>query len=116
MGMSPYQKKLREAMKGELMLVPGVSAIVRNDRGDVLLVLRADDGTWDLPGGMVEPGQLPSEGACREVKEETGLDVRVRELAGVVGGKEFRHQYPNGDRIEGMVAVFECEILGGELR
>jgi len=32
---------------------------------------------WDIPGGSVEEGELPAEGAIREVREETGLSVKI---------------------------------------
>ena len=58
-------------------------AIVRDDDGRVLLVRRANEpsrGLWSVPGGRVEPGETPPEAAAREVREETGLDVRIGEL------------------------------------
>ena len=113
---SPYSKRLKEAMRGELIISAGVDAIVRNGEGEVLLIRRADGGTWDLPGGAVEPGETPSAAVVREVREETGLEVRILCVAGVFGGAAFRHTYPDGQRIEAFSVTFECEIVGGELR
>jgi mutator protein MutT len=111
-----YAEKIKRAMAGELVISAGVDAIVRNDRDDILLSRRSDSGTWDLPGGAVEPGETPSEALCREVHEETGLEIRIRCVAGVFGGRSFRHTYPDGQRIEAFSATFECEIVGGALR
>lgn len=113
---SSYAKRLKEAMRGELVISAGVDAIVRNERAEILLIRRADGGTWDLPGGAVEPGETPSAAVVREVREETGLDVRLLCVAGVFGGSAFRHTYPDGQRIEAFSVTFECEIVGGELR
>ena len=52
-----------------------------NSAGEVLLIRRADDGRWAMPGGWVEPGETPAEAAVRETAEETGLTVSVLMLA-----------------------------------
>ena len=57
----------------------GLSAVVYAERGDEILLLKrqggALSGQWFLPGGAVERGELPEDGARREFVEETGLDV-----------------------------------------
>lgn len=58
----------------------GVGALVVHD-GRVLLV-RHDD-RWLLPGGMLEAGETPAVGAGREVREETGIEVRIDGLAAI---------------------------------
>jgi 8-oxo-dGTP diphosphatase len=58
-------------------------AVVRDVRGRLLLVQRANDpsrGLWSLPGGRIEPGESAAEAAAREVYEETGLRVDVGAL------------------------------------
>jgi|SRR5579884_839954 len=60
----------------------GVGVIVVRD-GKVLLVQRGKEpgkGLWAVPGGMVDLGESIKEGAAREAKEETGLDVEVGEV------------------------------------
>lgn len=42
---------------------------------DVLLILRKQNGLWDLPGGKIEPDETPAEGLAREVREELGLSL-----------------------------------------
>ncbi|MGH3782942.1 MAG: NUDIX hydrolase [Pseudonocardiaceae bacterium] len=64
-------------------LLPVAYAIVRNGVGAVLLVRRADDGYWELPGGRVEVGESASAAAVREVAEEAGVTIKVTGLAGV---------------------------------
>ncbi len=98
-----------------MLLNPGVSAIIRDDEGRVLLQKRSDDGTWSLPAGAIDPGETPAEAVVREAYEETGLHVVPEKVAGVFGGKGFRHTYPNGDKLEIISIVFLCRVTGGEL-
>ncbi|WP_328725614.1 NUDIX hydrolase [Streptomyces sp. NBC_00259] len=77
-------------------------AVVRED-GRLLAIRRADNGTWELPGGVLELTEAPEDGVAREVWEETGIRVEVDELTGV---------YKNMTR--GIVAlVFRCKPSGG---
>src|SRR5262249_14758110 len=64
-------------------LVPGASAIVTDDEGNVLLHRRRDSGRWALPGGIMDIGETIAQCAEREVKEETGLAVTAYHLVGV---------------------------------
>lgn len=63
-----------------------VGAIVVKD-GRLLMVRRAHDpgaGLWSLPGGRVEHGEYLGDALRREVAEETGLTVEVRDLVGIL--------------------------------
>src|SRR3954452_14440411 len=97
MGMSEYVRELRRHVGHGLLLVPGVTAVVRNDAGELLLGRRADTGTWSLIAGTVVPGEETADAAVREAREEAGVDVVVERLAGVA---MHPVAYPNGDRCE----------------
>ena len=62
-----------------------VSAVARRDggNGEILLIKRADNAHWGLPGGHVEPGESVAQAAVREVLEETGFAIEVDRLIGV---------------------------------
>lgn len=65
---------------------PCAGALIVSD-GRVLLGLRGIEpgrGLWDIPGGFLNPWEHPADGAVREVREETGLTVRLTELLSVV--------------------------------
>ena len=115
MPISPYLKQLRAHIGTELVLMPSVGAIVRNDAGQILFLVRSDNGLWDLPAGAIDPGETPAQAVVREVREETGLIVEPIAIAGVFGGERLRLAYGNGDVTEYTFIVFECRIISGEL-
>jgi len=114
MGISPYLKKLRSHIGSDLVMMPSVAAIIRNEAGQVLFLVRADNGLWDLPAGAIDPGETPAQAVVREVHEETGLVVEPTAVAGVFGGEPFRLRYGE-DIVEYTVTVFECRVIGGTL-
>ncbi|MEO5930904.1 MAG: NUDIX domain-containing protein, partial [Candidatus Kapaibacterium sp.] len=83
--------------------------------GRVLIQRGSESGRWSLPAGAIDPGEAPAEAIVREVREETGLRVIPVRVAGVFSGGAFGHVYGNGDRVEYLVILFECRVVGGEL-
>lgn len=63
-------------------LAVGDAAII-DDAGRLLLIQRADNGLWAMPGGAFEVGETPAEGARREALEETGVACAPVALVGV---------------------------------
>ena len=115
MAMSPYVRRIRKAIGHDVLLSPSAAAIIHNERGEVLLMRRRDDGKWDPPGGHVDPNEAPALTAEREAFEEVGLRVRATRIVGVLGGLEFQHRYPNGDITQPLIVCFACTVVGGEL-
>jgi len=76
-----------EPLRGPIFSSPtpfsGGDAAVIDDQGQILLVRRADNGRWAMPGGALEVGETPAEGAVREAFEETGVRCRAVSLVGV---------------------------------
>jgi ADP-ribose pyrophosphatase YjhB (NUDIX family) len=58
-------------------------AAVIDEEGRILLIRRADNHKWAMPGGALEVGETPAEGIQREVFEETGVRCRAVALVGV---------------------------------
>ena len=83
--------------------------------GKILLVKEANDGRWSLPGGWADVGDTPSEAILREVREESGFDVRVLSVVGVYDA----NRVPNEEWMPFYHAyklLFLCKIIGGEAR
>ncbi len=81
-----------------------VHAVVLDEQDRILLGHRRDKDLWDLPGGSLEPGELPTEGVIRETREETGLEVEVERLFEVGVTPDSRLSF-----------VFYCRPVGGEI-
>ena len=89
-----------------------VGAMVEKD-GKVLLVQEKQPqayGLWNTPAGWLENGEPPIDGAKREVKEETGYDIKINGLLGIYIGPS-RH---NLDLTVNKI-IFRASIIGGEL-
>jgi len=78
--------------------------------GKVLLLERNHppfEGSWVLPGGLVEPDETGREACVREIKEEVGLDVSVAEFAGL-------YDDPDRDERGNVSAAYRCTSLGDQ--
>lgn len=87
-----------------------VGAVVGNDRGEILLVRRADSGCWLYPTGWADVGYSPAEVVVKEVKEETGIDVQPLRVIAILDG--LRQGF---NRVPLYSLVFQCRALGGTL-
>jgi 8-oxo-dGTP pyrophosphatase MutT (NUDIX family) len=113
MPISHYLANLRSRVGHDLILMPGVNAIVFNDAGEVLLQ-HAHDGKWYTPGGAMDPHEQPANACAREVLEESGLIVEPQRLVGIF--TEAPVTYPNGDVVQYVAIAFACRVIGGTLK
>jgi 8-oxo-dGTP pyrophosphatase MutT (NUDIX family) len=107
-----FVSRLRNRVGTELLWLPGVSAVVVDDEGRVLLGRRADNGRWAVLSGILEPGEQPAVAVAREVLEETGVTVEVQGLAAAVTD-EHAVVYPNGDQAQYLDLTFACRPVAG---
>ena len=105
---------MREDVGHRLLLLPGVTAVVFDDAGRVLLNERSDNGRWALIAGVMDPGEQPAETVVREVYEETAVHVVPERITSVF--TQPPNTYPNGDRTEYVDITFRCRAVGGEAR
>jgi ADP-ribose pyrophosphatase YjhB (NUDIX family) len=87
----------------------GCSVAAFDDAGRAVLIQRADNRRWALPGGYAEIGSPPSENALREFKEETGFDAELERLVGIYDNKRFASVAP----YQFYICLFRARITGG---
>jgi ADP-ribose pyrophosphatase YjhB (NUDIX family) len=88
-----------------------VRAAVFRDR-KILLVQERTDGLWTLPGGWADVNDSPSEAVAKEVRQESGFQVKVERLLAVFDRAKHPHDPPFPFHIYKM--FFQCEIESGE--
>ncbi|WP_306190635.1 MULTISPECIES: NUDIX domain-containing protein [unclassified Streptomyces] len=109
-----FIRTIRASAGRQLLWLPGVTAIVFDDEGNVLLGRRSDTGRWSVIGGIPDPGEQPAACAVREVHEETAVRC-VAERVVLVQALE-PVTYANGDICQFMDITFRCRAVGGEAR
>ena len=88
-------------------LAPSAGVAILDEDGRILLGRRADDGTWCLPGGRLDPGESFAGCARRECREELGHDVELTGLVAVLSNPETQTKtYPAGYTVQFLGVVF----------
>jgi len=92
------------------------ASIFDSEKEKVLLVRRADNGKWAVPGGYMQAGESFSEACKREVMEETGLEVNINRLIGIYTLPNLLLEYSDGNKWQLVVLHFDAEFVSGELK
>ena len=100
---------MRDRIGHDLLLLPGVTAVIR-DGARFLLARQRDSERWSLVGGGVEPFEDPIDAVRRAVEEELGVVPVVGRVIGAYGGEALASTYPNGDRVSYVTTAFECGL------
>ncbi|MFJ9819618.1 NUDIX hydrolase [Streptomyces sp. NPDC101151] len=109
-----FIRTIRASAGHQLLWLPGVSAVVFDDHGRVLLGQRADNHKWTVVSGIPDPGEQPADAAVREVQEETAVRCVAERVVMVKAGD--RVTFDNGDICQFMDITFRCRAIGGEAR
>ena len=111
-----YISELRKYVGHRPILTAGVILCVFNDENKLLMQLRTDYHSWGFPGGAMELGESFEEVAVRELKEETNLIADELKLIKVLSGKNTYREYPNGDKLYDITAVFVVKKYHNDLK
>lgn len=115
MVMEAYFKDLRAKIGHDEIIMPGVAGVLFDETRTKILLEQRGDGEigWSLVGGMQNLNESAMTSLTREFKEETGLDVIITGLIGV--DTNFHHTFPNGDKAQIPMTLFEVTHTGGQL-
>jgi ADP-ribose pyrophosphatase YjhB (NUDIX family) len=116
------QQALTDWSPFRMQRVGAYALVRRGDRveGDVLLVRFSvkgfHTGSWSLPGGGIDHGEDPRDGAVREVEEETGYRVELRQLLTVESFRWLLDRPGGPIDHQAICVIYTAEVVGGELR
>lgn len=96
-------------------LVVGVSAVLTDGEGRILLQRRADNELWALPGGGMDLHESVPEAARREVHEETGYEVEVTGIVGLYTDAKHIIAYDDGEVRRQFNICLTAQVVGGRM-
>lgn len=110
-----YIKDIRTLVGNRPIILNSAGVIIKNQKNEILLVNRFDTNNWGLPGGYMELGESFEETALREIEEELNIKIKDLHLLHIFSGKEFYHEYPNGDQVYSVIAVYTSNDYKGDI-
>lgn len=109
-----YVEDLRRLVGNQPLILVRPSVAIINQYGQILLV-KYQDHSWGIPGGLMELGESVEECIAREVKEEIGLELGRLQLQGVFSGKELFTKLRNGHEYYNVIINYICTQFTGEI-
>lgn len=108
-----YIHELRKEIGPRKIILNCAGALIIKD-DKILFQRRTDNGKWGLIGGLVEMNETYTQAALREIREETGLEVRLDSFLGIFHNHNM--VWSNGDAAHVISAMFTASIVSGEPR
>jgi len=95
---------------------PATAVALFDPSRKILLLRRKDNDKWTMPGGTLDFGESLTHCAVREVREETGLQIRIAGLIGTYTDPHILIAYSDGEVRQEFTFVYAAEIESGELK
>ena len=108
-----YLGQLRKLVGSRILICPGARAIIRDERGRLLLIRRSDNGAWGMPAGSMELHESILGCLKREVWEETGLEVLQATPIALYTEPRFTFTTAFGDQIQLFALAFRVDRWQG---
>lgn len=107
-----YVSYIRDKVGKDKIIMNASACIIVNDKDELLLQKRKDDGYWSLHGGIMEIGETYKEAVIRETYEELSIDIEVIDCIGIYHDPE--KVFPSGDKAHIICAVFLAKHVSGD--
>jgi len=108
-----YIHALRKEIGPRKIILNCAGALIIRD-GKILFQRRTDNGRWGLIGGLLEMNETYEQAALREIREETGLEVKLESFLGIFHNHDM--VWSNGDAAHVISAMYTARIVRGEPR
>ncbi len=108
-----YILELRALVGHRPIICAGSTVLILDDKNRVLLQHRTDTKNWGTIGGSCELGDSLEQTAIREALEEAGVTILELEFLGMLSGEKYFFEYPNGDQIYNVGAVYVSQNWTG---
>ena len=108
-----YIHDLRKVTGPRKIILNCAGAIIIRD-GRILFQRRTDNGRWGLIGGLLEMNETYEQACLREVREETGLEVKLEHFLGIFHNHDM--VWSNGDAAHVISAMYTASVISGEPR
>ena len=108
-----YIHGLRPLIGHRKIILNCAGALIIRD-GRILFQRRTDNGKWGLIGGLLEMNETYEQAALREIREETGLEVRLDSFLGIFHNHDM--VWSNGDSAHVLASMYTASIVSGEPR